>query len=418
MIRNTRMKDRAEGSTLIDEIIEFNRDRIPRLVRIKYERMAQDAFCFFRGSDHLFASRWERLRPPDVGPSILICGDLHLENVGAYRTDDGEFLYDLNDFDEALVGPCSLDVVRCTTSILLAAQLWKFTPVQAMRTVLTYLDRYRLTVTRSLTTGHVGAVSLGTGRGPIWRLLGKAARGNQGEFLARLVTGAGPGSRRIIRKADRFRSVGSKWHGRVSEAVERYGEARDRAEEFKVLDVASRVAGIGSLGLRRFVVLVEGSGTPAGNRILDIKEVRSPSLLGCVDAGQPGGAGNEAIRTVEAQRWLQSRPAVGLGVIELDGQMYRMRELIPDENRGSLDHLRKRPGTLRRAVATTGRLTGWAQVRGCRYRGEDRADELARWVAGPGLDAVIASAVRYADQTRQDYRVFRDATMKRLMGGG
>ncbi|MBV8556324.1 MAG: DUF2252 family protein, partial [Planctomycetaceae bacterium] len=81
---------------VVDEILRYNRDRKPRLVRLKLQRMDQDAFAFFRGTDHLFARAWPELRPPDVGPSILICGDLHLENFGAYRTDDGEFLYDIN----------------------------------------------------------------------------------------------------------------------------------------------------------------------------------------------------------------------------------------------------------------------------------------------------------------------------------
>ena len=85
--------------------------------------------------------------PPTPGRSIAICGDLHLENFGAYRTDDGELLYDINDFDEAIVGPCSLDLVRCATSILLAAELWRLTPLQASGMVLTYLDNYRATIT-------------------------------------------------------------------------------------------------------------------------------------------------------------------------------------------------------------------------------------------------------------------------------
>src|SRR5690242_1852264 len=137
------MIENASSGSAVAEILAFNRDRKSKLLRLKFRRMKKDAFAFFRGSDHLFASRWPGLRPQDVGPASLICGDRHLENFGAYRTDDGDLLYDINDFDEALVAPCSLDLVRCTTSILLAAQLWKFTPVQAMQTVLTFLDRYR-----------------------------------------------------------------------------------------------------------------------------------------------------------------------------------------------------------------------------------------------------------------------------------
>ena len=106
------MKTISDRSSVVDEIVAFNRDRNPKLVRLKFRRMAKDPLAFFRGASHLFAADWPHLRPPDVGPSILICGDLHLENFGAYRADDGDFLYDINDFDEALVAPCSLDLVR------------------------------------------------------------------------------------------------------------------------------------------------------------------------------------------------------------------------------------------------------------------------------------------------------------------
>ena len=81
-------------------------------------------------------------------------------------------------------------------------------------------------------------------------------------------------------------------------------------------------------------------------------------------------------------------------------------QLIPEENRTGLDRLRRHPKRLRRAVAIAGRLVGSAHVRGCRPEGDDRRGDLARWAAGPGLDAVIASAVRYAERTRRDHKTF------------
>ena len=83
-----------------------------------------------------------------------------------------------------------------------------------------------------------------------------------------------------------------------------------------------------------------------------------------------------------------------------------MRELIPEENRTGLDRLRRHPKRLRRAVAIAGRLVGSAHVRGCGPEGRDRRGDLARWASGPGLDAVIASAVRYVERTQQDYKAF------------
>jgi uncharacterized protein (DUF2252 family) len=103
-------------NAILDEVLAFNRDRKPKRVRLKLQRMDEGPFPFFRGMDHLFAHAWPELKPPDVGPTTLLCGDLHLENFGAYRSDDGDYLFDINDFDEALVAPVGLDLVRCTAS--------------------------------------------------------------------------------------------------------------------------------------------------------------------------------------------------------------------------------------------------------------------------------------------------------------
>ena len=168
-------------------------------MRLKLKRMASDPFAFFRGSDHLFADAWPDLRPPDAGPEIPICGDLHLENFGAYRDDDGELLYDINDFDEAVVAPCSLDLIRCATSILLAAELWRLTPLEASGMVLTFLDKYRSTVTGAESTMRSTPAPRRLARGPIWEILGKCALADQGELLDQNTKEAKDGTRRIIR---------------------------------------------------------------------------------------------------------------------------------------------------------------------------------------------------------------------------
>jgi uncharacterized protein (DUF2252 family) len=400
-------KNSAAHASLANEILASNADRKLSLFRIKCRRMRQDPFAFFRGTDHRFATLWQHLAPPDVGPAVLICGDLHLENFGAYRTDDGDLLYDINDFDESLVAPCSLDLVRCTTSILLAAQNWSFTPVQAMRTLLAFLDRYRTTVVKAVRSGHVGEIALGTARGPIWSLLRRPARGDRTAFLDRFTTTGADGRRRIERASGRFRTIDRASRDDVAAAVVHYGRQAAEPRAFEVLDVAFRVAGIGSLGLERYAVLVRGGGTAGKEWLLDLKKVGPPALLPCAQGeAQPDDGGSNARRAVNAQRRLQSRPTAKLDVMDVDGRSLRLRELIPEENRTGLDRLRKRPRRLRRAVAVAGRLTAWAHVRGSRLDHADRSSDLARWTAGPGLDAVIASAIRYAERTRKDHKAF------------
>ncbi len=160
----------ARLSPVSEEVLRFNQGRKPRFLRLKYRRMAHDPFSFFRATNHLFARSWSEIHPPDVGPAVLLCGDLHLENFGAYRTDQGDFRFDINDFDDALVAPCSLDLVRCVTSILLAAELWRLTPTRATGMALAFLDEYRAAVVRAVAEGTIGEITPKGGHGPVWEL--------------------------------------------------------------------------------------------------------------------------------------------------------------------------------------------------------------------------------------------------------
>ena len=83
--------------------------------------------------------------------------------------------------------------------------------------------------------------------------------------------------------------------------------------------------------------------------------------------------------------------------------------MIPDENRASLDRLRRLPDRLHDAVAIAGQLTAWAHLRGARVHGDDRATELAAWASGPALESVLASAARVAERTNREFAAFRPA---------
>src|SRR5262249_2451490 len=189
----------------------------------KLKRMAQDPFAFFRGADHLYAEAWPGLRPPDAGPAIAICGDLHLENFGAYRDDDGEFFYDITDFDEAAAAPCSPALVRWATSILRAGELWRLTPLQASGMVLTFLDRYRATLNSAGPHPTLDARAPRLARGPVWDILGKFALADQAELLEQHTERTRHGARRIIRSKNRHPALKSEHEDAIRDALQAYG---------------------------------------------------------------------------------------------------------------------------------------------------------------------------------------------------
>jgi uncharacterized protein (DUF2252 family) len=401
------MKSAVRLSPVGAAVLEFNRGRKRRFLRQKFDRMAQDPFSFFRATDHLYAASWPELRPPDAGPEVLLCGDLHLENFGAYRTEQGDFRFDINDFDEAAVAPCSLDLVRCATSIVLASELWHLTPTQATGMALTFLDQYRAAVAGAAARGAIGEVSPRGEHGPIPALLSRTAIGTQDELLRRKTKVKADG-RRIIRRSALTPRTSPETEHCVRDAI----KAKYKDGGARMLDVRWRLAGLGSLGLRRFVVLMSdpgGDGDASPPRLLDIKEACPSSVRGVTTAPQPELGPDEASRTLAAQVALQGHRAAGLDTITIGGRPCRIHELIPAENRASLDHLQDDPARLRAAVEVVGRLTAWSHLRGTRFSpSSNAAADLSAWCTGPALDSVLAAAARYADRTNRDFDAYQN----------
>ena len=407
MKSKSKSKSQAPLDPAIAELLRANVGRKPGLVRIKLRRMAADPFAFFRGADPLFATAWPELKPPDVGPAILICGDLHLENFGAYRTEGGEFRFGINDFDEALVAPCSLDLVRCAASILLASELWRLTPTGATGMVLTYLDSYRA----ATADPEPGEVAPASGHGAIWDLLSATAAGSQVALLDHVTRRKRSGCR-AFRDVCNHPRISPRRAEVVRDAIAAYLEEQAKVkgdgDPPQVLDLTGRVAGVGSLGVRRYLALVGDGQDHDAARIIDVKECSPPALLSCALGPQPPYQ-DDADRVISAQRQLQGHSAAGLGTLMIGHRPCRVREMIPDENRASLDRLRRLPDRLREAVAIAGRLTAWSQMRGAKVGNDDRTAKLTRWASGPALDAVLASAARVAERTNRDYAAFRAA---------
>ena len=107
--------------SLLHRIMAYNKGRIPAVLAMKYKIMSQNPFSFFRGSDHLFFEDIPKDSPLLQSPKTWICGDLHLENLGSFKGDNGLAYFDFNDFDEAALAPCLLDITRFACSVHVGA---------------------------------------------------------------------------------------------------------------------------------------------------------------------------------------------------------------------------------------------------------------------------------------------------------
>src|SRR5579859_1828158 len=107
-------------ANIVREIQRFNRGRDPRRLQLKYQAMRESAFAFMRGTCHLFYAGLPAVAALQRAPDAWISGDLHMENFGAYKGDNRLVYFDLNDFDEACLAPCTWEPLRMLASISLA----------------------------------------------------------------------------------------------------------------------------------------------------------------------------------------------------------------------------------------------------------------------------------------------------------
>lgn len=384
----------------------YNANRVPELVERKYEKMAKDPFVFFRGTAHLFWEDWpSAAQGLDDAPLAWSCGDLHLENFGSYRGDNRLAYFDLNDFDEGALAPATRDAARFLTSMHLAARSLQLDEEAVADLAIHYLDAYAA----ALVDGKARWVERSTARGMVRDLLQRVKRRSRRELLAERTTLEG-GRRRLRIIPDHTFAISRREQREVAACIDVFAEASGEPEFYVVEDVVGRIAGTGSLGVPRYVVLIRGSGGARGHRILDLKEARPSALVSfaskAIAGVQPRGS-DQAARVVRIQERMQAISPALLAPLPLSGAQFVLRELQPTEDRLALDKWNGRLNRLRTAVMTMGKLTAWAQLRSRSRDGSAGGDSLI----GFGRDRrirrrLIRFAVEYAAQVESDWRSF------------
>ena len=129
-------------SKTAQRIKEYNRELLPDMVQIKYKLMAENAFRFYRGTNHLFYEDLSKINIIPRSPAAWICGDLHLENYGSYKATNRLVHFDLNDFDESILAPVSWELARMVTSIFIAFNSLKIDNDRAYKMARLYLKTY------------------------------------------------------------------------------------------------------------------------------------------------------------------------------------------------------------------------------------------------------------------------------------
>ncbi len=376
------------------EIDRARTDRYPHLLAHKADRMSPSPLALLRGSAPLFYEVLDRHPVLAEGPGGegWLVGDCHLENFGAFRTGTlstketratraaDAIVFDLNDFDDAFVGPWHLDVLRLTVSLVLGG---RELGTDARRT---------LDLADALLAAYVdGAFRKKVPLAPshaVAALVDKVRSRTRKELLDARTRVVGD-ERRFVRGA-RYEAIPKKLRARAERAFAKYvrrlpEDNRPPAEALEVVDAAFRIAGTGSLGCLRIALLVRGKGGPDGAWVFDMKEEGAPSASCLVRPPKL----EPAERVVTALRACVAQPPRMIGTTTLRGSSMFVRRLAPQEDK--LDLTKLQTADLEPLARHLGGLLGAAHRRGAKklpkkpWRDEDRARLLERAIALAGM---------------------------------
>ncbi|MFE0581302.1 DUF2252 domain-containing protein [Streptomyces sp. NPDC058874] len=404
--------------------------RVPELVPIRYARMTESPFRFYRGAAAIMAS--DLAGSPDSGISVQLCGDAHLLNFRLLASPERRLMFDINDFDETLPGPWEWDVKRLSASLVIAARANGFDEAERARIVNSAVRSYREAMSGFAGMGNLGvwyskidAEGLQAlvdeqldkrGRKKLATAMGKArSRDNLQVFdkLTEVVDGrpriaADPPL--LVPLADLLPdSERDELVDRLGRLVGQYGrtlESNRRAllEDYSLVDVARKVVGVGSVGTRCWILLLLGR-DGRDPLFLQAKEADTSVLADHVGASLYR---NQGERVVSGQRLMQAASDIFLGWERVDGIDGRKRDFYVRQLRDWKGIAM--PETMSPAqLETFGNACGMTLAR-AHARSGDRVAIAAYLGRGNVFDRALAEfAEAYADQNERDHQALVDA---------
>jgi uncharacterized protein (DUF2252 family) len=400
----------AHRSDPISVLQHSDRGRLQELLPIRYGRMKQSPFAFYRGAAAVMA--FDLAQMPATGIRLQTCGDCHAANFGGFASPERRLIFDINDFDETLPAPWEWDVKRLAASIVLGLREIGVGEGHCKDAVYNMAQRYREQLRR-----HAGMCALDVWYSRVdadefikeaktsaakkrWEKVEAEARKETGEHVVPEITHVKNGRMRFVdhpplvfhRHSDRLRRLVTEMFRRYRETLP--DERRVLLDRYQIADVAGKVVGVGSVGTRCAVVLLLGD-KDDDPLLLQFKEAL-PSVLEPY-AGKSRYK-NHGERVVTGQRMLQAASDVFLGwTSDAYGRDYYFRQLCDMKMKLDLSKMQKADWF------EYVEICGWTLAR-AHARSGDSARIAGYLGASDKFDAALAKfATRYADQAERDY---------------
>jgi uncharacterized protein (DUF2252 family) len=415
--------DRADPVALLERQA---RTRVPELVPIRYGRMLVSPFTFYRGAAMIMAG--DLAATPRSGLTVQCCGDAHLSNFGVFASPERRLVFDVNDFDETLPGPWEWDVKRLAASMVIAARNNDFATSDQDQIVLDTVAEYRAAMARFAAMSNLDVwyahldvdatlQEFGSQLEPkIAKRTEKAltrARTRDSMSAFSKLTHVVDGQTRIVADPPLIVPVddlarGSE-RGEMFDALHehlrsyRHTLARDRRvllEQFRLVDFARKVVGVGSVGTRSWIALLLGR-DDHDPLFLQWKEAQASVLEEFL---APSEFKNHGERVVTGQRLMQASSDIFLGWLHLESDLdsrprdFYGRQLRDWKGSAEIEQMTAK------SMAQYGRMCGWTLAR-AHARSGDRIAIAAYLGKGSSFDrALVQFSHAYAEQNARDYQ--------------
>ncbi len=406
--------------------------RVPELVPIRYGRMLTSPFAFYRGAAAVMAE--DLAHTPTTGIQVQLCGDAHLANFGGFSAPDRRLVFDLNDFDETLPGPYEWDVKRLVASFAVAGRARGFSEQQraaivreaarsyrqAMRDFaeMTRLDVWYTRLDADQLLVRFGQMADAKTAERFARVAQKAETRTGSHAFSRYTTTDEQGNLRPISDPPLVVPVEELFdaqlldevHRVISESLQAYlrslpDDRRVLIEGYRVVGIARKVVGVGSVGTRCWIVLMVARDDPLDDLVMQVKEAQQSVLEPHLGASRYEQHGQ---RVVEGQRLMQSASDTLLGwqrTVRPDGEVrdFYVRQMWDGKVSANLDRM---PLKTFSAYAA---MCGWTLARAHARTGDRKV--LGGYL-GSGVvhdEAMVRFAEAYADQNAADYVLVQQA---------
>lgn len=309
----------------IFSIIEKNnaeyKKRNPEIIKLKYKAMSESAFAFYRATAYLY---YMDIAKTSLNSSINIPlqGDLHLDNIGTYFSSNGKVYYDMNDFDDSFTGSYTLDLARILTSIYLSSEEINFSRSDSEDFSKEFFQNFEEYLKIFIKNKNLINEPFTKLTKASQKAVDKTISNSYQSFISEISSNG-----KFI-YSDKIRKVSSEEFNNVSLAIKNFSNISKNPSLAKIKDIGFYIAGKGSLGRYRYIILLEGNSTKSNDDlVLEIKEATQPSS----SINRAKISGNQAQRVIQSTKYFLSYTDNYFGITKIGNIDFYVRRVMPDE---------------------------------------------------------------------------------------